>query len=138
MTGSLALSESELEAIRADFPVLNRRLADERPLVYLDSGATTQSPQVVLEAMADFTMRHRAAVHRGAHQLAAEATEAFEAARAQIAAFVGAQTQELVFTSGTTGSINLLTSALSAASGGRGDGPGRRFAVLPGDRIVVT
>ncbi|MDR0592403.1 MAG: aminotransferase class V-fold PLP-dependent enzyme, partial [Bifidobacteriaceae bacterium] len=135
---SSGLSGPELAAIRADFPILGRRLELGQDLVYLDSGATSQRPRVVLDAMRDFSENRNAAVHRGAHALAAEATDAFEAARAQIAAFVGATSAELVFTSGTTGAINLLTAALGAASGGRGQGLGRRFAILPGDRIVVT
>ncbi|MDR1634726.1 MAG: SufS family cysteine desulfurase [Bifidobacteriaceae bacterium] len=153
MTVSLAPTDQELAAIRADFPILGRRLitpAEEAfyqpsapegggaKLVYLDSGATAQRPRVVLDAMRDFSENHNAAVHRGAHALASEATEAFEGARESIAAFVGAEAGELVFTSGATGAINLLTAALGAASTGRGQGLGRRFAILPGDRIVVT
>ncbi|MDR1442728.1 MAG: SufS family cysteine desulfurase [Bifidobacteriaceae bacterium] len=138
MTGSSALSDRELTAIRGDFPILGRRLESGHELVYLDSGATSQRPRVVMDTMRDFSSQHNASVHRGAHSLASEATDAFEEARAQIAGFVGADTAELVFTSGTTGAINLLTASLGAASGGRGQGLGRRFAILPGDRIVVT
>jgi cysteine desulfurase/selenocysteine lyase len=138
MTVSSALSDQELAAIRADFPILGRRLEGGQPLVYLDSGATSQRPRVVLDAMRDFSENRNAAVHRGAHTLAGEATDAFEEARAAVAAFVGASPAELVFTSGTTGAINLLTAALGAASSGRGQGLGRRFAILPGERIVVT
>ncbi|MDR0593138.1 MAG: SufS family cysteine desulfurase [Bifidobacteriaceae bacterium] len=138
MTASPALSDQELAAIRSDFPVLGRRGEDGRPLVYLDSGATSQRPRVVMDAMRDFAENHNAAVHRGAHTLAGEATEAFEDARAAVARFVGASPGELVFASGTTGAMNLLTAALGAASEGRGQGLGRRFAILPGERIVVT
>ncbi|MDR2381868.1 MAG: aminotransferase class V-fold PLP-dependent enzyme, partial [Bifidobacteriaceae bacterium] len=141
MTGSSALSSAEIAAIRPDFPVLTRTLEGGRPLVYLDSAATAQRPRVVDDAMRDFSEHHNAAVHRGAHQLAAEATAAYEGARAAIAAFVGAAPGELVFTSGTTGAINLLVAALTAGSiggGGRGRVPSKRFALLPGDRIVVT
>ncbi|MDR1187462.1 MAG: SufS family cysteine desulfurase [Bifidobacteriaceae bacterium] len=138
MTVSSALSEPELAAIRADFPILGRRLEGGHKLVYLDSGATSQRPRVVLDAMRDYSENHNASVHRGAHTLAAEATDAFEDARARIAAFVGASPAELIFASGTTGAINLLTASLGAASSGRGPGLGRRFAILPGDRLVVT
>ncbi|MDR2564750.1 MAG: SufS family cysteine desulfurase [Bifidobacteriaceae bacterium] len=138
MTVSLAPTEQELAAIRADFPILGRRLEGGRPLVYFDTGATSQRPRVVMDAMRDFSENHNASVHRGAHALAGEATDAFEDAREAIAAFVGASAGELVFTSGATGAINLLTAALGAASDGRGQGLGRRFAILPGDRIVVT
>ncbi|MDR2454276.1 MAG: SufS family cysteine desulfurase [Bifidobacteriaceae bacterium] len=128
----------ELAAIRADFPALGRRGEDGRPAVYLDSAATAQRPRAVEEAMRDFAENRNAAVHRGAHQMAAEATEAFEDARARIAAFVGAAPGQLVFTSGATGSVNLVVASLAAASAGAGGGPGRRFALLPGDRLVVT
>jgi cysteine desulfurase/selenocysteine lyase len=92
------LSPGELAAVRADFPLLARTLRDGRPLVYLDSGATSQKPDVVLDAEQDFYAQRNAAVHRGAHQLAEEATEAFEHAREQVASFVGADAGELVWT----------------------------------------
>ncbi|MDR2252662.1 MAG: SufS family cysteine desulfurase [Bifidobacteriaceae bacterium] len=143
MTGSSpqpegGLTAAELVAIRADFPVLGRRLAGGHRLVYLDTAATAQRPRVVEDAMRDFAENRNAGVHRGAHQLAAEATEAYEDARTKIAAFLGAAPWELVFTSGTTGAINLLVASLTAAAGGRAEGAARRFALLPGDRIVVT
>ena len=83
------LNGTELALLRADFPILSRTVRDGRPLVYLDSGATSQKPVQVLDAERDFYARHNAAVHRGAHQLAEEATDAFEAARAGVAAFIG-------------------------------------------------
>src|SRR3712207_7576968 len=92
--GSPLLSSGELAAVRADFPLLTRTLRDGRPLVYLDSGATSQKPDVVLDAEQDFYVQRNAAVHRGAHQLAEEATEAFEAAREQVASFVGVDAGE--------------------------------------------
>ncbi len=132
-----ALSASELEAVRADFPLLGRTLRDGRPLVYLDSAATAQKPHPVLDAEQDFYERRNAAVHRGAHQLAEEATDAFELARSQVAAFVGAGEDEIVWTSGATAALNLVTYALSNASLGRAGVPDR-YALAPGDEVVVT
>src|ERR671921_2288109 len=83
------LTDEELAALRADFPILSRTVRDGRRLVYLDSGATSQKPRSVLDAEREFYERHNAAVHRGAHQLAEEATDLFEGARAAVASFVG-------------------------------------------------
>ena len=126
-------------AVRADFPILSRTVRDGRPLVYLDSGATSQRPRQVLDAERAFVERHNAAVHRGAHQLAEEATDAYEGARAAIAAFVGADGGEVVFTKNATEGINLVAYAFSNASVGTALGPeAARFALEPGDEIVVT
>ena len=103
-----ALSGAELAAVRADFPLLARTLRGGQRLVYLDSGATSQKPDVVLDAEQDFYRQRNAAVHRGAHQLAEEATEAFEVARAEVASFVGVEPGELVWTSNATAAINLV------------------------------
>jgi cysteine desulfurase/selenocysteine lyase len=125
--------------IRADFPILSRTVRGGRPLVYLDSGATSQRPRQVLDAERDFTERHNAAVHRGAHQLAEEATDAYESARARIATFVGAAADEVVFTKNATEGINLVAYAFSNASVGTALGPdAERFRLRPGDEIVVT
>ncbi|MGL5858642.1 MAG: SufS family cysteine desulfurase [Angustibacter sp.] len=140
------LSDDEVAAIRADFPVLRRTVREGRRLVYLDSGATSQQPLPVLDAEREFTARHRAAVHRGAHQLAEEATAAYEDARAGVARFVGAPAPELVFTKNATEAINLVAYAMSNATTAPGGGSGRsvsagdasRFAVSPGDDVVVT
>ncbi|KRC32398.1 MULTISPECIES: cysteine desulfurase [Oerskovia] len=132
------LSATELAAVRADFPLLARTVRGGRPLVYLDSGATSQKPQVVLDTEVDFYEERNAAVHRGAHQLAEEATEAFEDARSAVARFVGADADEIVWTSGATAAINLVTYALSNATIGRGGEAARRFALAPGDEIVLT
>ncbi len=129
------LIPSELEKIRADFPILSRTVRENRPLVYLDSGATSQRPRQALDAERAFLEQHNAAVHRGAHQLAEEATDAYESARARIAAFVGAQPDEVVFTKNATEGINLVAYALSNASIGEA---AQRFAVSPGDEIVIT
>ncbi|MFD7460065.1 MULTISPECIES: cysteine desulfurase [unclassified Streptomyces] len=117
----------DVDALRKDFPILERTLDSGARLVYLDSGATTQKPLRVLDAERDFLLHHNAAVHRGAHQLAGEATEAYENARHTVARFVGAADDEIVFTRNTTEGINLVAHALGNA---------RRIG--PGDRIVVT
>ncbi len=82
MTSTVASPALDVEALRADFPILGRTVRDGKPLVYLDSGATSQRPLPVLDAERDFLLHHNAAVHRGAHQLAEEATDAYEGARA--------------------------------------------------------
>jgi cysteine desulfurase/selenocysteine lyase len=129
----------DIEKIRADFPILSRTVRDDRPLAYLDSGATAQRPRQVLDAERAFLEQHNAAVHRGAHQLAEEATDAYESARARIAAFVGADPNEVVFTKNATEGINLVAYAFSNASIRTALGPeSARFALAPGDEIVVT
>lgn len=126
----------DVPAVKADFPILSRTVRDGHRLVYLDSGATSQKPLVVLDAERDFYLRHNSAVHRGAHQLAEEATEAFESARTTIAGFVGAPSGELVFTKNATEAINLVAYSLSNAATAGGDAS--TLAVGPGDEIVVT
>lgn len=127
----------DAEAVRADFPILGERVNGQR-LVYLDSGATSQKPQAVIDAEVGFLTRSNSAVHRGAHTLAAEATELFEDARATVAGFVGARPEELVWTSGATAGLNLAAYAIGNASLGRGAPESARFALRPGDEIVVT
>lgn len=121
-------------ALRADFPILGREV-DGHPLVYLDSAATSQKPQAVIDAEVAFLTRENAAVHRGAHTLAAEATELFEEARITVAGFVGAEPEQLVWTSGATAGLNLVAYSIGNATAGRGSS---RFALTPGDEIVVT
>jgi cysteine desulfurase/selenocysteine lyase len=122
--------------IRADFPILSRTVRDGKPLVYLDSGATSQRPRQVLDAERAFLEQHNAAVHRGAHQLAEEATDAYESARARIAGFVGVRPDEVVFTKNATEGINLVAYAMSNAAT---SGPeGERFMLRAGDEVVVT
>ena len=99
-------------ALRSDFPILATRIGDA-PLIYLDSAATSQKPQAVIDAEVRFLTTANAAVHRGAHTLAAEATELFEDARAAVAGFVGARPEQLVWTSGATAGINLVAYARS-------------------------
>ncbi len=126
----------DVATLRADFPILTRTVRDGRPLVYLDSGATSQRPRQVLDAERAFLEQHNAAVHRGAHQLAEEATDAYESARERIAAFVGVTPGELVFTKNATEGINLVAYALSNASVAGSEIA--RFALRPGDEVVIT
>ncbi|WP_267617426.1 cysteine desulfurase [Gordonia bronchialis] len=125
----------DVESLRADFPILARTVRDSKPLVYLDSGATSQRPVQVLDAEREFLTRHNAAVHRGAHQLAEEATDAYEDAREVIAGFVGVTADELVFTKNATEALNLVTYTLgddrsADVFGGRPLGAG--------DTVVIT
>lgn len=136
-TDAAPLDDAEVGRLRADFTILGRTI-NEAPLVYLDSGATSQKPQCVLEAEQHYYERFNAAVHRGAHSLAVEATEIYEDARATVAAFVGAATDELVWTSNATEAINLVAYAFSNAAAGRGGPAAERFVLGPGDEIVVT
>ena len=118
--------------IRKDFPIFDRSIRDGKRLVYLDSGATSQKPSVVIEAESNFYRNHNAAAHRGAHQLAEEATEAIESAREVVANFLGGAVDEIVFTKHSTEALNLL--AYSS-----GNSPvGNRFHLTAGDEIVVS
>jgi len=127
----------ELERLRADFPILSTAV-NGRPLTYLDSGATSQKPLAVLDVERRYLLGENSAVHRGAHTLAAEATESYENARDTVARFVGADADEIVWTSGATAALNLLAYAISNASLGRGGAAATRFRVGPGDEILVT
>lgn len=102
--------------IRADFPILNRKV-NGKPLVYFDNGATTQKPKPVIDAIVKYYSEQNANIHRGVHTLSREATELFEAARKTVANFIGAQSEEIVFTAGTTDSINIVASGLDLPSG---------------------
>jgi cysteine desulfurase/selenocysteine lyase len=132
-----ALTVADVERIRHDFPIL-RETVNGHSLVYLDSGATSQRPYSVLDAEREFVEHRNSAVHRGAHTLAAEATELFENARATVATFVGVHENEIVWTSNATEAINLVAYAISNASVGRGGEAAERFRLTPGDEIVVT
>jgi len=118
--------------VRKDFPIFERTIRDGKKLVYLDSGATSQKPLSVIEAESNFYKFHNAAVHRGAHQLAEEATDAYEGARLKVAKFLGAREEQIVFTKGATESLNLIAYAMGNAA------PGTRFALTSKDKIVVT
>nr|WP_205834112.1 cysteine desulfurase [Arthrobacter sp. SF27] len=132
-----AIDNTEVLRIRNDFPILNREV-NGRPLVYLDSGATSQNPVSVIEAEQEYYEQRNAAVHRGAHSLAVEATDVYEAARETVAGFIGARTNELVWTSNATEAINLITYAFSNATAGRGGEESEPFVLKQGDEIVVT
>lgn len=119
----------------ADFPVLARTVRDGRRLVYLDSGATSQRPLPVLDAERTFLTTSNAAVHRGAHALAEEATDAYESARATVAAFVGARADEVVLTKNATEGLNLVAYSLGNAATTPG---ASHLALRPGDEVVVT
>jgi cysteine desulfurase/selenocysteine lyase len=118
--------------IAQDFPILSRKIRDGKRLVYLDSGATSQKPNVVIEAQSDFYRLHNAAAHRGAHQLAEEATDALEGARQIVATFINADVDEVVFTKSATEALNLVSYAMGNAE------KGNRFHLSAGDGIVVT
>jgi len=118
--------------IRKDFPIFDRSIRDGKRLVYLDSGATSQKPSVVIEAESDFYRNHNAAAHRGAHQLAEEATEAIESARSKVAAFLGSASDEIIFTKSSTEALNLIAYSI-------GNSPVRnKFHLNPGDEIVIS
>ena len=122
----------DVTKVRKDFPIFERTIRDGKKLVYLDSGATSQKPLSVIEAESNFYKFTNAAVHRGAHQLAEEATDAYEGARLKVANFLGAKEEEIVFTKNATESLNLVAYAMGNAQ------PGSRFALTSKDQIVVT
>jgi cysteine desulfurase/selenocysteine lyase len=115
----------DVEAIRNDFPILSRTVRNGKPLVYLDSGATSQHPSVVLDAEREYYERHNAAAHRGTHLLGQEATEIYEGSRAKVAAFLGARPDEVVFTKSATEGINLVAFGLA-------------WSLRPGDEILIS
>jgi cysteine desulfurase/selenocysteine lyase len=124
-------SPLDVEQVRKDFPILERRVHADCPLVYLDSAATSQKPRAVLEALDDYYALHNANVHRGIHVLAEEATALYEGARDKVAAFVGAPSRdEIVFTKNSTESLNLIANVLAWAP--------EPYRVGPGDEIVIT
>ncbi|MCF2561060.1 cysteine desulfurase [Bifidobacterium boum] len=135
------MTDVDFAAIREQFPILDQRIHGH-PLVYLDSAATSQKPQCVIDAESEFYRTINAGVHRGAHELAARSTMAFEEARAKVARLVGANSEEgeeeIVVTAGATAGLNLLATAFGNASLGRGGKPAQRFALKPGDEIVVS
>jgi cysteine desulfurase / selenocysteine lyase len=121
----------DLEVIRKDFPILSRTLSGGHPLVYLDSANTSQKPQVVIDTMVDHLERHNANIARAMHQLGAESTEAFEAARDKVATFISAPSRdEVIFTKNISEGLNLVANTLAWARG--------TLAVAEGDEVVIT
>ncbi|GAA0967692.1 cysteine desulfurase [Acrocarpospora macrocephala] len=124
----------DVERIRKDFPVLSRELPGGRPLIYLDSGNSSQKPVQVIEAMRDHLSMHYSNVGRAHHALGAESTEAYENARDKIAAFIGAPSRdEVIFTKNASEAINLVAYAF-----GNPLNTDERFRLGPGDEIVIT
>jgi cysteine desulfurase / selenocysteine lyase len=131
----MTLSQSDLaydvDRVRRDFPILSRRLPGDLPLVYLDSANTSQKPQQVVDVLDDHYLRHNANVARAMHTLGAESTEAFEAARDKVAAFVRAPSRdEVIFTKNSTEALNLVANTLAWARG--------RYEIGAGDEILVS
>jgi cysteine desulfurase/selenocysteine lyase len=131
MTSDLPGLLPGLDVVRKDFPILSRVLADGFPLVYLDSANTSQKPQVVIDAMVDHLERHNANVSRAVHQLGAESTDAYEAARDKVAAFLSAPSRdEVIFTRNATEALNLVANTMAWAEGD--------LKVGPGDEVLIT
>jgi cysteine desulfurase/selenocysteine lyase len=121
----------DVEAIRKDFPILERVVHGDKPLVYLDNAATSQKPRSVIEAIVEYYEQHNANVHRGIHALAEEATALYESARDKVASFIGAPSRdEVIFTKNSSEAMNLVARVL-------GDAPAP-YGIGPGDEIVIT
>lgn len=117
----------DLDIVRREFPILERKIYDKYPLVYLDNGATTQKPLCVLDAMREEYLNVNANVHRGVHYLSQQATDLHEAARERVRAFINAKSiREIVFTRGTTESMNLVASSFTEAF------------MKPGDEVIIS
>jgi cysteine desulfurase / selenocysteine lyase len=120
----------DVEAVRKDFPILERRVHDDLPLVYLDSANTSQKPRSVIDAMTAHYERHNANIHRAQHVLAEEATAAYEAGRDKVAALLHAPSRdEVVFTKNASEALNLVANTMAWRS---------PYQVGPGDEIVIT
>jgi cysteine desulfurase/selenocysteine lyase len=120
----------DLSSCKKDFPIFERKVRGGNSLIYLDSGATSQKPNSVIEAESNFYRTVNAAVHRGAHLLAEEASEAYESAREKVAAFIGAISNEVIFTKSATESLNIIAYSFG--------NPDSRINIKAGDQIVVT
>ena len=120
----------DLSRYKNDFPILQRKVRGGNTLIYLDSGATSQKPEIVIEAEANFYRTKNAAVHRGAHLVAEEASEVYEGARENVARFIGAKSDEVIFTKSATESLNLIAYSLG--------NPESKFHLNSGDEIVVS
>jgi cysteine desulfurase/selenocysteine lyase len=121
---------TDLSSCKKDFPIFERKVRGGNSLIYLDSGATSQKPNSVIEAESNFYRTVNAAVHRGAHLLAEEASEAYESAREKVAAFIGAISNEVIFTKSATESLNIIAYSFG--------NPDSRINIKSGDQIVVT
>lgn len=121
---------TDLSSCKKDFPIFERKVRGGNSLIYLDSGATSQKPNSVIEAESNFYRTVNAAVHRGAHLLAEEASEAYESAREKVAAFIGARSNEVIFTKSATESLNIIAYSFG--------NPDSRINIKAGDQIVVT
>ncbi|MDJ1371574.1 SufS family cysteine desulfurase [Gulosibacter molinativorax] len=131
------MTDERARELRADFPILAQRVHDT-PLVYLDFGATAQRPQAVLDAERAFVTEHNSAVHRGSHELAALATGDYEDARETVAAFVGADADEIAWQAGATDALNTIANGIAAASRGRGGDASAPLRLEAGDEILIT
>ena len=120
----------DLSKYQSDFPILSRKVRGDNRFIYLDSGATSQKPESVISAEADFYRTKNAAVHRGAHLVAEEASDAYEGARANLAKFIGAQTHEVIFTKSATESLNFLAYSFGNKNS--------KICLKAGDEIVVS
>jgi cysteine desulfurase/selenocysteine lyase len=120
----------DVELVRKDFPILERRVHDGKPLVYLDSAASSQKPRRVIEAMTEYYEQHHSNVHRGVHALAEEATALYEGARDKVAGFIGGDRREVVFTKNSSEALNLVSNVLGWA--------GDPYGIRRGDRVVIT
>jgi cysteine desulfurase/selenocysteine lyase len=118
--------------LRKDFPILDRTVRGDRPLVYLDSANTSQKPRQVIDAMTDFYERHNANIHRATHELGEEATQAYEGARIKVARFIGAADEsEVIFTKNVSEAINLVAYAIGNVTSGR-------LRLAEGDEVVIS
>src|SRR5579872_3368281 len=118
--------DPKLERIVGDFPILRERTSRGKRLVYLDSAATSQKPQVVIDALVDYYSHYNANIHRGVYEIASIATDAFETARSKVAGFLNAQPQEIIWTRNTTEAINLVSYSWGLQN------------LRPGDAILTT
>ena len=121
---------TDLSSCKKDFPIFERKVRGGNSLIYLDSGATSQKPNSVIEAESNFYRTVNAAVHRGAHLLAEEASETYESDREKVAAFIGAKSNEVIFTKSATESLNIIAYSFG--------NPDSRINIKAGDQIVVT
>jgi cysteine desulfurase / selenocysteine lyase len=125
----LVVGTYDVELLRKDFPILDRRVHDGVPLVYLDSANTSQKPRMVLDTLAEFYEQHNSNIHRATHALGEEATEAYEGARMKVAAFIGAPSaDEVIFTKNSTEALNLVANVLVWGA----------YGLKPGDEVVIT